>query len=85
MTWDLSDGEVTVGRGPDQRIRLNHPEVSRHHAKLLVAEGHLTIDDAGSGDGTFVKDERISASTELKVGDAVRFGSDEVQVETEEP
>jgi hypothetical protein len=84
-TSDLEDGEHTVGRGPDQQIRLDHPEVSRHHAKLTVSEGHMTVEDVGSGNGTFVNDQRITAATELKVDDVIRFGSDEVQVKVEEP
>jgi ABC-type multidrug transport system ATPase subunit len=54
---------VTLGRHVDSALRLNNPEVSRNHAIVSFADGHWTISDAGSRNGTFRDDEQISSHT----------------------
>ena len=82
--FDLYDG-VTVGRARDAGIRLDHPDVSRHHAILNLAAGSLTVSDADSTNGTWVNEERIASEspTELSVGDVITFGTTEVQLRLE--
>lgn len=46
--FDLSEGDTTFGRDPDNKIVLNDPQVSRHHGKFVVANGELRIVDLGS-------------------------------------
>jgi pSer/pThr/pTyr-binding forkhead associated (FHA) protein/predicted Ser/Thr protein kinase len=81
------DAELLVGRrAPEEQGRLGgDPELSRRHA--LVRRGpdrHLTIEDLGSANGTFVNDERVEAPRSLRVGDVIRIGRTvlEVAVET---
>ena len=38
--FKLSDTEITIGRNPDNKLVLAHPQVSAHHARL-VREGAL--------------------------------------------
>lgn len=65
-----------IGRNQDCQIRLNDPCVSRHHARIDVdKEGKITITNLGSRNGTFVNDEKISVTTEIKKEDLVRFGN----------
>jgi len=65
----LSDGENIIGRE-----LVGTPDVSRHHARIDVHGSHLTIEDLGSKNGTFVNGERIGKSTALKEGDQIIFG-----------
>ena len=55
-THPLPDtGKVSIGRSPDADIRIDHPSVSRAHA-LLTIGNPLVIADAGSANGTRIRD-----------------------------
>jgi VWFA-related protein len=71
--YDLK-GTTNVGRGTDNHIVLDDPTVSRHHAWIKVDGEDFLVFDIGSGNGTFVNDERIEAPRRLQNGDVVRFG-----------
>src|SRR5262245_35483859 len=47
-------GEIVVGRADICQIVLPHDGVSRKHARLWIDEGHATIADLGSQNGTRV-------------------------------
>ena len=72
----LHDGErISVGRDPDAcDVTLMDPAVSRKHCTLSKEGGVITIADAGSGNGTFVNDERVERA-EIKPGDRLRVGA----------
>ena len=51
-TYPLPDsGKVDIGRAPDSEIRIDHPSVSRTHARLTIG-ATLVIEDRGSANGT---------------------------------
>ena len=68
-------GEHLVGR-EDCEFLLTSPHSSRKHARLILVEGLLRVEDLGSANGTFVNDERVSTA-ELEPGDSVRFDTEE--------
>jgi len=72
----LTLGAVTsIGRTPDNDISLDVREVSRKHARIeLRDDGSFVLLDLGSGNGTFVNDQRVQEH-KLADGDRVRFGS----------
>jgi len=78
----LLDGDNLLGRGGDSRIVVDSPRVSRHHARVRVAAGRVTIEDLGSKNGTFVADRRIEAPTDLADGDEVRLGDVTLKLRT---
>jgi len=82
---NVSDGAITIGRGPGEGIQLEQSDVSRHHAMLRVDGERLTIEDADSRNGTFVNGDRIHEPVELQLGDVIAFGSEDVQLEVEPP
>ncbi len=73
--WPLGPGDSTVGRGPDVQVRLDAPSVSRHHARVTIADGMATVEDLGSKNGTSVNGHSISRPTVLEDGDVVIFGA----------
>jgi hypothetical protein len=55
-TFELSrEGTVTLGRAEDNAIRIDHPSVSRQHARLTLGT-RILIEDLGGANGTFVRD-----------------------------
>jgi hypothetical protein len=71
----LVAGDNIVGRDPQARVWLDSPSVSRHHARIRVDEGHATIEDLGSKNGTYTAAARVIGVIALADGDALRFGT----------
>jgi DNA-binding winged helix-turn-helix (wHTH) protein len=71
---DLADGAHVIGREQGVDVRIDTPGVSRRHARLVITGGEAVLEDLGSKNGTFVRDERLSAPRALKDGDVVRLG-----------
>ncbi len=74
------DAEIEIGRNEECDVFLVDPSVSRRHAVIDLDAGWPVVHDLGSTNGTFVNGERID-SRRLAVGDSVRFGQTELQVE----
>jgi len=74
-TFELPAGSATIGRGPDCRVRIEHPSVSRQHAVLHIGSS-VAIEDLGSSNGTRVGGRRLPrASIEtLAPGTLVEVG-----------
>jgi two-component system, cell cycle response regulator len=72
--FPLPTGESIVGRAPDSRVALLDGEVSRHHARLRVAEGRVQVEDLGSTNGTQVNGATLRGPAELRAGDRLAVG-----------
>ena len=73
LTYVLPEGVTTAGRDPDSGIFLGDVTVSRAHARFIVQDGRLVVEDLGSTNGTYVNGER-SDRTELFPHDEVFIG-----------
>ena len=71
----IPEGETLVGRGLECGVRLPSARVSRVHARLRAADGQVSVEDAGSKNGTWVNGERREGPTALDDGDEVAFGT----------
>lgn len=61
----VSKKTISIGRDPSNDLALDHPMVSRRHAKIVLqGEKHL-IYDLDSANGTYVNGRRVSGSEEL--------------------
>lgn len=66
---------ITIGRGPDNAIRLTDRNVSREHGVLLVREDHrVVIEDRNSFNGIRLNGARIRGAAEIRPGDLVEIG-----------
>lgn len=72
---ELVNGENVVGRSVECRVRLDSTDVSRRHARILVSDDEVKLEDLGSTNGTFVNGERITAPVKLTDGMTIGFGS----------
>jgi serine/threonine protein kinase len=71
----ITGESVMVGRDRTCSIVLQHPAVSRRHARITVGGKEPVLEDLQSANGTYVNNNRIDR-TVLKPGDIVRFGAD---------
>ena len=68
-------GISVIGRQNDRvNIHLDHPHVSRLHARVTAMGNQITIEDLGSANGTYVNGMRIGKSVPLKPKDRVDVG-----------
>ena len=74
----LSGASVTIGRQDDNDITLDHPTVSRHHARLTWQGQAYRIEDLGTVNGTWVNGVRIDAPVLLRPGDTIGLGPEVV-------
>ena len=49
----LELGEMSIGRAEDNGLVLPDVEVSRRHAKVIVSDEAVVVEDLGSGNGTY--------------------------------
>jgi DNA-binding NtrC family response regulator len=76
-SFDLPDhGAVTIGRGNDCQVRIDHPSVSRRHVKLHLGK-HLRVEDLGSSNGTSIAGKTIAkgATSPVDPGMVIELGS----------
>jgi DNA-binding winged helix-turn-helix (wHTH) protein len=71
----LHHGENLVGRDPESHVWLDAAGVSRRHARLLVDEAGVRLEDLGSKNGTKVGEAPVGRVTTLRDGDRIAFGS----------
>lgn len=64
---------LTVGRGPNIDLIVDHDSISRKHCRFFFRAGALWVADSGSVDGTTVNGESVE-SCELEKGDRVLAG-----------
>ena len=74
--------ELRIGRAERGEGGLGSDQtLSRHHATVRQSpDGVLTIEDAGSTNGTYVNDARITELRRLYPGDILRLGATTLQV-----
>jgi hypothetical protein len=72
---ELGAEPLTIGRDARQALVLADTGVSRAHARVILADGLVVIEDLGSTNGTFVDGARLSGKAPLKEGSQVRLGS----------
>jgi pSer/pThr/pTyr-binding forkhead associated (FHA) protein len=73
--YPLQPGETLVGRAEGLAVRLDSPDVSRRHARIVVSASRVEIADLGSDNGTLVNGKAIRSTTELQSGDVIALGS----------
>ena len=79
-TLELKNGEAVIGRSPSCDIVINHPTVSRQHARLIVQGGSLRLVDLGSTFGTSRNGTTLAGEVDIAAGDRLRIGRVEVIV-----
>ena len=76
----LHPGENLLGRVENGVVWLASPTVSRRHARISVDGDRVVLEDLASKNGTFVREQRITAPTVLSDGDTFRLGQVEIEL-----
>ncbi|MEO5894161.1 MAG: FHA domain-containing protein [Vicinamibacterales bacterium] len=71
----LHEGENVIGRDSAADIWLDATSVSRRHARIVIADDRVTIEDLDSKNGTTVGDAAVTRATTLRDADRISFGS----------
>jgi predicted component of type VI protein secretion system len=70
---ELTEQLNTIGRAPENSIRLDEPSVSGRHAELMLAGEVCYLKDLDSTNGTLVNGQPVT-NAQLRSGDRIRFG-----------
>jgi pSer/pThr/pTyr-binding forkhead associated (FHA) protein len=73
---------TVVGRDAGSGIRLDRDEfASSRHARIEPRADGAWVDDLGSTNGTFVNGTKLKKGRVAKVGDVIKIGATELQVQ----
>ncbi|MEP7199059.1 MAG: FHA domain-containing protein, partial [Chloroflexota bacterium] len=64
---------ITIGRDRQNSVPLDHPQVSRFHARIDAATKGYVLSDLSSSNGTFVNGQRVARDL-LRRGEVVQIG-----------
>lgn len=73
--FPLHGVELDLGRDPSRAVNLDDDAISREHARLVRREDGVYLEDAGSTNGTFLNEERVTGALKLEDGDQIRLGN----------
>jgi pSer/pThr/pTyr-binding forkhead associated (FHA) protein len=74
----LSGGVVTIGRQPDNLLRIDNPIVSGHHARIFWENNHYVLEDNESFNGTYLNHRSVSRAV-LSDGDVIVIGKHRIE------
>jgi pSer/pThr/pTyr-binding forkhead associated (FHA) protein len=87
LTGAHSGKEITIpvprfliGRGEDCHLRPQSDLISRHHCEINIGE-QVVVHDCGSRNGTHVNGEQIEGKHVVKMGDKLRVGALEFEID----
>jgi len=88
VTGGLREGEsflitkegIRIGRESGNELWLDDGEVSRQHARVIMHNGAVWVQDAGSRNGVFVNGNRVPGSVQVSVGSVITIGAHSFEV-----
>ena len=69
---------ITMGRKPDNDIKIEHLAVSGHHAQVITILNDSFVEDLNSTNGTFVNSKLVKKHA-LRDGDQITLGNYQIQ------
>ena len=70
----LLPGENIIGREHSAVVWINEQSVSRRHARVVVGEDGVWLEDLGSKNGTFLQGHAVTRPTRLEDGEEFTLG-----------
>jgi len=79
--YALPEGTTLVGRHSANAIQFNDVTVSGRHARFVVDENGVSLEDLGSRNGTWVNEQPLTGRVMLTDGDLIRFSETQCRFE----
>ena len=79
--YNMSKERYTIGRLPDNDIRIDNPAVSGHHALVINILNDSFLEDLNSTNGTYVNGRIVAAVAPLGCGDDIGSGPVRLRLE----
>jgi pSer/pThr/pTyr-binding forkhead associated (FHA) protein len=76
----FNQNEIRIGGDLHNDLQLCDDSVSSKHSRIFISSGQWMIEDLQSENGTYLNDQRISASTLLKENDIIRCGKSKIRI-----
>jgi pSer/pThr/pTyr-binding forkhead associated (FHA) protein len=75
-------GAHNLGRAKDAPLRIDHPTVSRKHARIIISDDRSVayLQDTGGANGTILNGVALQELKPLNEGDRIRIGEVELLV-----
>jgi pSer/pThr/pTyr-binding forkhead associated (FHA) protein len=70
----LDRGENLLGRDAQATVYIDHPSVSRRHARISIHSARAVLEDLKSRNGTFLDGRHIETPTEIHHGAIIGLG-----------
>ena len=80
----IDQGQLTIGRKPDNDLVIEHATVSGHHARVVKVQKVYFLEDLTSTNGTFINDKRVDRQ-QLRDTDVVAIGKHRMIFREETP
>ena len=78
----IEPGAHDLGRSSEMELRVNHPTVSRRHARIILSDdrGMAYVQDQGGSNGTRLNGKEVARLAPLSDGDTIGIGNVELRV-----
>jgi len=70
----LNRAENLLGRDPEATVHIDHPSVSRRHARISIHSGRVVLEDLESRNGTFLDGRHLEGPTDIQHGAIIGLG-----------
>ena len=78
--YPITAEALRLGREPGNEVHIDDSNVSRQHARVLLHNGAVWVQDAGSRNGVFVNAQRVADHKQVKVGDKVSVSGHQFEI-----
>ena len=73
--YNMTKERYTIGRLPDNDVRIDNPAVSGHHSLIINILNDSFLEDLNSTNGTYVNGVRLgNGERQLHPRDIIQFG-----------
>ena len=79
--YNMNKERYTIGRLPDNDIRIDNPAVSGHHSLIINILNDSFLEDLNSTNGTYVNGRRVSGVAPVGFGDELQIGEVRMRLE----
>ncbi len=80
-SFQVTPAGLRLGRDPANEVVIEDVGVSRQHARVILHNGAVWVQDAGSRNGVFVNQQRVPDHRQVKPGDRLLVGSSTFEVQ----